>query len=84
MASNLIKRLIMLGISPDNLQNHHSNTDSAQETQIPSTIAGCPNDRYNSDGRLTEAQKEFLTVLARISIRRLIKEVEKELEGETL
>ena len=83
MASNLIKRLIMLGISLDELQNRHSNTDSAQKTQIPSTIAGCPNNRYNNDGRLTEAQKGFLTVLARITIHSLIKEVEKELEGET-
>ena len=84
MASNLIKRLIMLGISPDNLQNRHSNMGSAQKMQNPSTVAGRPNDRYNSDGRLTEAQKEFLTVLARITIRRLIKEVERELEEKTL
>jgi len=38
---------------------------------------------YNEQCDLTEAQKEFLTVLARITIRRLIKEVEKELEGKT-
>jgi len=84
MASDRIKCLLVLGISPNNPQSHHSNMGSAQKMQNPSTVAGRPNDRYNSDGRLTEAQKEFLTVLARITIRRLIKEVEKELEGETL
>ena len=40
--------------------------------------------RYNKGGCLTEGQKKLLTVLARITIRRLIKEVEKQLEGEML
>ena len=39
---------------------------------------------YNKGGCLTEAQKEFLTVLARIAVRRFVKEVEKQLEGEML
>jgi|GEM_PF-4120053 len=57
-----------------------SNADSGKRNR---DVAVQKSGRYN-DRCLTEAQKEFLTVLARITIRRLIKEVEKELEGETL
>ena len=39
---------------------------------------------YNEQCDLTEAQKNFLTVLARIAVRRFVKEVEKQLEGEML
>ena len=82
MPTNLIMRMLRLGISPDDLQRPSYVPEPSGGPQASSAVARRRDDRYNDQARLTEAQKEFLTVLARISVRNLIGELQLEIEGE--
>ena len=79
MAFNVTLRLFSLGVSPGDLRKPPCAAPESERR--PRNVASPGGGRYNDRRRLTNAQKDFLVVLARITVRGIVREIEERLEG---